>query len=506
MRSLWRHGAFARLSCSYSFRVTASPKVPQLFGSSGSKAHRIGGHVLPSVRGFAAGSGKDFYALLGVSPNASEKEIKKAYKKLVVKHHPDKGGDEEKFKEINRAYEVLGDSEKRARYDRFGEEGVDGDGAPQSAEDIFSQFFGGGRRGRPQRQRTQDKVQPLKVTLEQMFAGQHLRVGWARQVIDRAVGSQTCSACGGRGVIVQMVRMGPMVQQIQSQCGECGGTGQIVQMKGQRETLEVDIPKGAVHGQKIKFPGMADEHPNADTGDVVLILREESHKEFKRRGADLFVERDISLVEALCGFEIEITHLDGRKILIKSAPGEVVKPLPRGFDPLAVDGGKMEWEPMEGFDCPSLPTVAQAETSDLETLTTAIETQLKRNGIQVGAFVVDGHRAYFKQGTREQILAAKTQSSTCTMYVVAGADKTRSMKVVKGEGMPTFKDPNVRGNLFLLLNIQFPDSLTDEARESLRNVLPPSLSAPAEASHDVVYDATNMDPVESFRENKARMP
>merc|ERR1719199_274370 len=110
-----------------------------------------------------------FYKLLEVEKNASEPDIKKAYRKLAVKHHPDKGGDPETFKEITRAYEVLSDSDKRAKYDRFGEEGLDGDGGGDPS-DIFEAFFGGGgRRGGNQsrkRQKTKDVVQPMKVTLE----------------------------------------------------------------------------------------------------------------------------------------------------------------------------------------------------------------------------------------------------------------------------------------------------------------------------------------------------
>eukprot|EP00420_Gonyaulax_spinifera_P027234 CAMPEP_0197900842 /NCGR_PEP_ID=MMETSP1439-20131203/50047_1 /TAXON_ID=66791 /ORGANISM="Gonyaulax spinifera, Strain CCMP409" /LENGTH=150 /DNA_ID=CAMNT_0043521775 /DNA_START=48 /DNA_END=497 /DNA_ORIENTATION=- len=111
-----------------------------------------------------------FYKLLDVEKAASEADIKKAYRKMAIKHHPDKGGDPEKFKEITRAYEVLGDPDKRSKYDRFGEEGLE-DGGGSDPTDIFSAFFGGPRQGGPcrRRQKTKDVVQPLKVTLEQLY-------------------------------------------------------------------------------------------------------------------------------------------------------------------------------------------------------------------------------------------------------------------------------------------------------------------------------------------------
>merc|ERR1719174_636925 len=188
---------------------------------------------------------------------------------------------------------------------------------------------------------------PLKVTLEQLYQGSTKKMAITRQVIDKARGVQSCSECDGRGVKVQVVRMGPMIQQMQSACGDCGGQGKSFKRKSEREILEVHIQKGSPDNHKVQFREMADEHPDADTGDVVFVLKEQEHKEFKRRGADLFIEREISLVEALCGFTMELTHLDGRKLLIKTAPGDIIKPMSSGFDPFADSEGKTEWEAME---------------------------------------------------------------------------------------------------------------------------------------------------------------
>merc|ERR1719360_32412 len=107
-----------------------------------------------------------------------------------------------------------------------------------------------------------------------------------------------------------------MIQQMQSQCSACGGKGKTFKTKPEREVLEVHIQKGSPDNHKVQFREMADEHPDADTGDVVFVLKEQEHADFKRKGADLFIERKISLVEALCGFDLELTHLDGRKLQI----------------------------------------------------------------------------------------------------------------------------------------------------------------------------------------------
>merc|ERR1719171_80697 len=302
-----------------------------------------------------------------------------------------------------------------------------------------------------------------------------------------------------------------MIQQMQSACRSCGGEGKSFKTKQDREVLEVHIQKGSPDNHKVIFREMADEHPDADTGDVIFLLKQQEHADFKRRGADLFIERKISLVEALCGFEMELKHLDDRKLFIKTTPGDIVKPAARGFDPFADTESKMEWEIIEDADCPDIDNVAQADTTDIDTLKKACETQLKRKGIDVGVFVVDSNRAYFKQGSREEIMASKKTKRGCTMYVLSDPNAKkhlRMMKAVKDEGMPTYKNPFVHGNLFLMLTIEFPDKLTPEVQKSIRSLLPAPLNKSSfkESDEDVeVHNVTDIDPVASFKANKVNM-
>lgn len=375
-------------------------------------------------------------------------------------------------------------------------------------------FFGDGRRGSGggrKRQKTKDVVQNLKVTLEQLYNGQTKKMAITRQVIDKKRGVQTCGECDGRGMRVEVIRMGPMIQQMQSHCSACNGQGKSFKTKQEREVLEVPIQKGSPDGHKIPFREMADEHPDADTGDVIFVLKQQEHAMFKRKGADLYLERKIALVEALCGFEMEVTHLDGRKLLVKTSPGDIVKPMMQGFDPLADTEGKMEWDMIEDSDCPDIDNVAQADTTDIDTLKKACETQLKRKGIDVGVFVVDGSRAYFKQGSREEILAAKKPRKGCTMYVITdpnAKNDLRLVKAVKDEGMPTYKNPFIHGNMFLLLTIEFPEKLEPATQQKLKGLLPDPLNVPMLNADDPsveIHTTTDIDPVASFNANKVNM-
>ncbi|KAG9149114.1 hypothetical protein Leryth_010704 [Lithospermum erythrorhizon] len=297
-----------------------------------------------------------YYDLLGVSKTATEDEIKKAYRKAAIKNHPDKGGDPEKFKEVAQAYEILSDAEKREIYDQYGEdalkEGMGGGGGMNDPFDIFQSFFGGSpfgggsSRGRRQR-RGEDVVHPLKVSLEDLFNGTTKKLSISRNVLcskcngkgSKSGASSKCSGCRGSGMKVTTRQIGPgMIQQMQSVCNECRGSGETIsdkdrcpQCKGEKvvpekKVLEVAVEKGMQHGQKITFPGVADEEPDTVTGDIVFVVQLKEHPKFTRKGNDLFVEHTLSLTEALCGFQFVLSHLDGRQLLIKSMAGEVVKP------------------------------------------------------------------------------------------------------------------------------------------------------------------------------------
>ncbi|OMO89040.1 hypothetical protein CCACVL1_08050 [Corchorus capsularis] len=299
-----------------------------------------------------------YYEILGVPKNATQEDLKKAYKKAAIKNHPDKGGDPEKFKELAQAYEVLSDPEKRQVYDEYGEdalkEGMGGGAGAHDPFDIFSSFFGPGfeskritnRRGRRQR-RGEDVVHPLKVSLEDLYLGTSKKLSLSRNVLcskckgkgSKSGASMTCPSCQGSGMKVSIRHLGPsMIQQMQHPCNACKGTGEAIddkdrcsQCKGdkvvqEKKVLEVFVEKGMQNGQKITFPGEADEAPDTITGDIVFVLQQKDHPRFKRKGEDLFVEHTLSLTEALCGFQFVLTHLDGRQLLIKSQPGEVVKP------------------------------------------------------------------------------------------------------------------------------------------------------------------------------------
>lgn len=289
-----------------------------------------------------------YYDLLGVSPSASLDEIKKAYRKLALKYHPDKNPSEgERFKSISQAYEVLSDPQKRELYDQGGEQAIKegGMGGGHNPMDIFNMFFGGG--GRMQRERKgKNVVHQLGVTLEEMYLGATRKLGLQKNVIcEKCEGYggkkgalEKCSNCKGRGVQIKVQQIGPgMIQQIQSMCPDCQGQGEKFNSKdrckncnGQKverkkKILEVHIDKGMKDGQRITFHGEGDQEPGLEPGDVMIVLDQKDHPVFQRQEDNLVMKMNIKLAEALCGFQRTIRTLDNRTLIINSSPGEVIK-------------------------------------------------------------------------------------------------------------------------------------------------------------------------------------
>jgi len=301
----------------------------------------------------------EFYERLEVSPTADVNDIKKAYKKLAIKYHPDKNPNNpaatEKFKEISEAYEVLSDEKKRAQYDKFGKDAIKEGGGFHSAADIFASFFGGaspfssffGGGGRQGPRKGENIVHELQVSLEDLYKGKTSKLSVMRNVVcNKCEGSGTkpgvapgtCKSCDGKGVKIIIKQMGPMIQQMQTVCPDCQGKGEQIKeddkcknCKGKKVTkekkiLQVYVDPGMVHGQKIVFSGEADEAPGMEAGDIIFVISEKKHDVFKRSGNDLFMEYNLPLVEALAGFSFTIKHLDDRVLYIKSEKGDIVKP------------------------------------------------------------------------------------------------------------------------------------------------------------------------------------
>jgi len=296
------------------------------------------------------------YNTLGVSSSATANELKKAYRKLAIKFHPDKnpGNAEasEKFKEISHAYEVLSDEKKRQIYDEGGEqalkEGGGGGHGGNNPFDIFDMFFGGGGmggRGHRGPSKGKDVVHQLPVSLDDMYNGTTRRLSLNKNVIcDKCDGrggkpgaTQTCPMCRGQGVQVKIHQIGPgMVQQVQQMCRDCDGKGQRINPKDRckhcngkktqktQKILEVHVDKGMQQGQKVVFSGEGDQEPGLEPGDVIIVLKQKEHDVFTRQNNNLLMKMDISINEALTGFQRIVKTLDKRELLITSPPGEVI--------------------------------------------------------------------------------------------------------------------------------------------------------------------------------------
>ena len=295
---------------------------------------------------------EDYYDILGVSKGASAAEIKKAYRKMALKYHPDKNPDnseaEEKFKKAAEAYEVLSDADKKARYDQFGHQAFEGGaggfgGGGMNMDDIFSQFgdifggggFGGGFGGFGGGGRRVVKGSNLrirvKLTLEDVANGVEKKIKVKRKVQADGVTYKTCSTCNGQGQVTRVTNTILGRMQTASACPTCGGAGQSIDKRPsgadaqgliqKEETVSVKIPAGVVDGMQLKVTGKGNAAPgNGVSGDLLVAIQEENHDTLKREGDNLHYDLYVSLPDAVLGSSMEIDTVTG-KVRIKIEPG-----------------------------------------------------------------------------------------------------------------------------------------------------------------------------------------
>ncbi|HBR10672.1 molecular chaperone DnaJ [Epilithonimonas bovis DSM 19482] len=313
---------------------------------------------------------RDYYEVLEITKTASGEEIKKAYRKMAIKYHPDKNpGDkaaEEKFKEAAEAYEVLSDDNKRSRYDQFGHAGVSGAaggggfGGGMNMEDIFSQFgdiFGGGFGGGGQRQqqsRGSNLRIRIKLNLEEMINGTQKTVKVKKMKLAAGVTSKTCPTCKGSGVQVKI--MNTMFGQMQTQttCGTCHGVGKVADkipaganaqgLIKEEEEITINIPAGARDGIQLNVRGKGNDAPLGGTpGDLLVVVEEEADKLIKREGDNLHQELYVSFAEAALGTTKEINVVGG-KVKIKvdegTQSGKILRLAGKGLPNIEGYGGK----------------------------------------------------------------------------------------------------------------------------------------------------------------------
>jgi len=304
-----------------------------------------------------AATKRDYYEVLGVKKDASADEIKKAFRRAAVEHHPDRGGDEAKFKELNEAYEVLKDEGKRKRYDQFGHAGVGGNGGGPGAGfggfggfggqgqemhfdfgdlglgDIFSSFFGGGaagQQGQARQAHGRDVETTVEVSFEQAVFGTEVALNLnLEDTCEHCKGTtvepghelKTCDQCGGSGQVMSVTRtIFGNIQQA-TICPKCHGRGKIPEKvctvcngrgtQAKRQKVELKIPAGIDDGATIRLREHGEAVANGPKGDLYVHIRVKSHKRFTREGDLILSEEHIGMAEAALGAEIDIETVDG---------------------------------------------------------------------------------------------------------------------------------------------------------------------------------------------------
>jgi len=287
---------------------------------------------------------RDYYDVLGVAKNATAAEIKKAYRKLALKYHPDKNEDdaaaEDKFKEAAEAYEVLSSDEKKARYDQFGHAGMSGAAGGghggMNMDDIFSQFgdifggaFGGGgqsfggSRGRSRRVRGSNLRVKMKLTLQEVTEGVNKKIKVNKLVNAEGVTFKDCPTCHGSGRVTRVAQTFLGAMQTQSTCNVCQGAGRKIDHRPsdadqnglvrQEEVIEVDIPAGVMEGMQLSVTGKGNAGPfDGVPGDLIVVVEEVQHDSLRRDGENLHYEAYVNFVDAVLGTSIEIPTVSGK--------------------------------------------------------------------------------------------------------------------------------------------------------------------------------------------------
>ena len=299
---------------------------------------------------------RDYYEILGIDKNASATEIKKAYRKMAIKFHPDKNPDdkdaESKFKEAAEAYEILSNADKKAKYDQFGHQAFDGaggfgGGGGMNMDDIFSQFgdifgggfgggggfsgFGGGFGGGQRRVKGSNLRIRVTLTLDEIANGVEKKIKVKRKIQAPGTTYKTCSTCNGAGQVTRVTNTILGRMQTAAACPACGGAGQSIDkkpsdadgqgLKVQEETVSVKIPAGVVDGMQLKVTGKGNEAPgNGISGDLLVVIEEKEHDTLKREGDNLHYDLYVSLPDAVLGTSKEIDTVTG-KVRIKVEAG-----------------------------------------------------------------------------------------------------------------------------------------------------------------------------------------
>lgn len=371
----------------------------------------------------------DYYNILNINRNSDYNEIKTSYRQLAKIYHPDKGGDENIFKNISEAYRVLSDPELKQDYDTFGICNENNNKVNKGLPYLFN----------------------IYVELDDIYNGSNVNIEITKKKINYDT-IQKCKSCNGSGYKISNFNIFKLNK---IKCDTCNGEKYIYDIIKETTIHNIKIPQGIPDKEKIILENKGDDIPYGISGDIEIIINERPHKYFERHGLNLFYKMNISLIDCLCGCEFDIKHLNKTNLIVKTNADEIITQF-NNFN-------KKKWQKYNNTYL-TLDYIATADIDNYEQIIKSVESGNLKNKNVTAFFIKEGKTYFYNLDNIDLINKNKKKCINSVLYIYK--KKNISLHCIENEGMFD-SSTNIKGDLFILFNIIYPKKISDKLKSEL---------------------------------------